>query len=157
MIPDIPIGNSGYNDILKAIFNENATQVLQVYPDERRSSIKQLQALTTDLYFVCPTRKIATSSSAIGNPTYLYVFTQIPSDDYIALFPLCNEGNWLILQIFLLGIDSNVVVYLGGGIQDHAILQNYLLYFILNTSIMPPGLWKKLPFHLILCNTGLHL
>ena len=91
-VPDVPIGNIAYNDMLKAIFSDYASSVEAIYPSDRRDSVQQLQMLTTDYYFVCPSRKIAEISSTMGNPTYLYMFDHAPTDDYIATSPLCSQG-----------------------------------------------------------------
>ena len=48
--------------------------------------------LTTDYYFLYPSRKIAESSSKAGNTVFGYQFTQPPSDDYMSTNPLCAEG-----------------------------------------------------------------
>ena len=89
---DIPIGNFAYNELVQMVFTTNSSLVLSIYPDDRRNSMQQIQLLTCDYYFLCPTRKIAEISSKDGNLVYGYQFTHVPSDDYISKQESCADS-----------------------------------------------------------------
>lgn len=67
-----------YEAFVRAFFRENADQVLALYPASAYPSPKAaLDALISDVYFVCPTRRFTRDVAKHQPKTFLYHFTYV--------------------------------------------------------------------------------
>jgi para-nitrobenzyl esterase len=67
-----------YEAFVRALFRENADQVLALYPVSAYPSPKAaLDALISDISFVCPTRRFTRDISKYQQKTFLYHFTHV--------------------------------------------------------------------------------
>ncbi len=69
----------GYRKWVTQTSGPGAAKVLELYPASTPADIESMSlALSTDLFFTCPTRIAARSMTKAGQKTFLYQFTRVP-------------------------------------------------------------------------------
>ena len=69
----------GYRKWVTQTSGPGAAKVLELYPASTPAEIESMSlALSTDVFFTCPTRIAARAMTKAGQKTYLYQFTRVP-------------------------------------------------------------------------------